>query len=87
MGNGPLPTLNRVEEGLRNLLARLEQQSLKTDFQIQRQHALSLALQPYLDPLRDPPLLPLAEEEDRSMQRTKYGLLVCDGLLSKQITL
>ncbi len=52
------------EAGLRNLLARLEQQSLKPDFQIQRQRALSFALQPYLDPLMNPPLFPLAEEED-----------------------
>ena len=52
------------EKGLRSLLARLEHQSLKPDFQIQRQLALSLVLQPYLDPLMAPPLSPLAEEED-----------------------
>ena len=51
-------------EGLRNLLARLELQSLKPDFQMQRQLALRLVLQPYLDPHMAPPLFPLPEEED-----------------------
>jgi hypothetical protein len=52
------------EEGLRNLLARLEHQSLQPDFQRQRQLALSRVLQPYLDPLMAPLLFPLPEEED-----------------------
>lgn len=52
------------EEGLRNLLTRLEHQSLQPDFQIQRQLALSRALQPYLDPLMAPLLFPLPEEEE-----------------------
>ena len=55
------------EEGLRNLLARLEHQSLQPDFQIQRQLALSHALQPYLNPLTVPPLAPLPEEGDLAM--------------------
>jgi len=54
----------KSEEGIRNLLVRLEHQSLKPDFQIQRQLALSQALQPYLDPLMAPFLFPLPEEED-----------------------
>ena len=64
MANDHSPPSAGSEEGLRNLLARLEHQSLKPDFQIQRQCALSRALQPYLDPRMDPPLLPLPEEED-----------------------
>jgi len=52
------------EEALRNLLARLEHQSLKPDFQMQRQLALTQALQPYLDPLMAPLLFPLPEEEE-----------------------
>ncbi len=64
MANDHSPPSAGSEEGLRNLLARLEHQSLKPDFQIQRQFALSRALQPYLDPRMDPPLLPLPEEED-----------------------
>ena len=52
------------EEGLRNLLTRLEHQSLKPDFQIQRQLAFTQALQPYVDPFMAPPLVPLPEEEE-----------------------
>jgi hypothetical protein len=51
-------------EGLQQLVARLEHQSLQPDFQTQRQLALSRALQPYLDSRLSPPLLPLPEEED-----------------------
>ncbi|PJA78275.1 MAG: hypothetical protein CO149_04935, partial [Nitrospirae bacterium CG_4_9_14_3_um_filter_51_5] len=63
---GPNPSHPSIgsEEGLRNLLTRLEHQSLQPDFQRQRQLALSRALQPYLDPLMDPPLFPLPEEGD-----------------------
>jgi len=66
MANDHSPPSAESEEGLRNLLARLEHQSLKPDFQIQLQCALSRALQPYLDPRMDPPLLPLPEEEEAS---------------------
>lgn len=50
------------QEGLRNLLVRLKVQSLQVDFQVQREMALSLVLQPYLDPLTSQYLAPLSEE-------------------------
>ncbi|MEO8326805.1 MAG: hypothetical protein ABI618_13200, partial [Nitrospirota bacterium] len=67
------------EEGLRNLLARLEHQSLLPDFQIQRQLALSHALQPYLHPLMVPPLVPLPEEEDLARWYLYADYLPTDG--------
>jgi hypothetical protein len=70
------------EEGLRNLLARLEHQSLNPDFQIQRQLALSLALQPYLDPLMTPPLFPLPEEEELAKLFLYADYLPTDGHFS-----
>ncbi len=68
-----------TEEGLRNLLARLEHQSLLPDFQIQRQLALSHALQPYLHPLMVPPLVPLPEEEDLARWYLYADYLPTDG--------
>jgi hypothetical protein len=50
------------QEGIRNLLARLKAQSLRVDFQVQRELALSLVLKPYLDPLTSQYLAPLSEE-------------------------
>ena len=67
------------EEGLRNLLARLEHQSLLPDFQIQRQLALSHALQHYLHPLMIPPLFPLPEEEDLARWFLYADYLPTDG--------
>lgn len=68
-----------TEEGLRNLLARLEKQSLQQDFQIQRQLALSHALQPYLHPLMDLPLAPLQEEGDLARWFLYADYLPTDG--------
>lgn len=67
------------EEGLRSLLARLEHQSLLPDFQLQRQLALSHALQPYLHPLMVPPLFPLPEEEDLARWFVYADYLPTDG--------
>lgn len=67
------------EEGPRNLLARLEHQLLQPDFQIQRQLALSHALQPYLHPLMVPPLVPLPEEEDLARWFVYADYLRTDG--------
>ncbi|HBP87765.1 MAG TPA: hypothetical protein PKK23_18645 [Nitrospirales bacterium] len=67
------------EQGLRNLLDRLEHQSLQPDFQRQRQLALGLALQPYLDPLLDPPLVPLQGEEDLARWFVYADYLPTDG--------
>ena len=50
------------QEGIRNLLVRLKAQSLRVDFQVQREMALSLVLKPYLDPLTSQYLAPLSEE-------------------------
>jgi len=50
------------QEGIRNLLVRLKAQSLKVDFQVQREIALSLILKPYLDPITAQYLAPLPEE-------------------------
>lgn len=50
------------QEGIRNLLIRLKAQSLQLDFQIQRETAMSLVLQPYLDPITSQYLAPLPEE-------------------------
>lgn len=66
-------------EGLRNLLARLELQSVQPDFQLQRQLALSHALQPYLHPLMVPPLVPLPEEEDLAKWYLYADYLPTDG--------
>ena len=52
------------QEGLQNLLVRLKAQSLQVDFQVQREMALSLVLQPYLDPLTSQYLAPLSEGEE-----------------------
>lgn len=68
-----------TEEGLRNLLARLEHQSLQPDFQIQRQLALSHALQPYLDPHIAPSLFPLPEEESLAKWFFYADYLPADG--------
>ena len=51
-----------VDPSLLALLARLESQSLKPDFRFQREMALSLALEPYLDPRQEQRLSPLPEE-------------------------
>jgi len=67
------------EEGLRNLLTRLEHQSLKPDFRFQRELALTQALQPYLDPLIAPPLFPLLEEEDLAKWFLYADYLPTDG--------
>ncbi|WP_447962754.1 hypothetical protein [Nitrospira sp. Ecomares 2.1] len=67
------------EEGLRSLLTRLEHQSLQPDFQIQRQLALSHALQPYFHPLMVPPLVPLPEEEDLAKWYLYADYLPTDG--------
>ena len=48
--------------GLKALLVRLESQSLQSDFQYQRELALSLVLEPYLDSPSGMPLSPLPEE-------------------------
>lgn len=66
-------------EGLRSLLTRLEHQSLQPDFQIQRQLALSHALQPYLHPLMVPPLVPFPEEEDLARWYLYADYLPTDG--------
>lgn len=58
--NTPEPAHN--EEGLQRLLLRLAKQSQQSDFQAQRQSALGLALEPYLDPLTTQYLFPLEEE-------------------------
>ncbi|MGD9851143.1 MAG: hypothetical protein AB7T38_07740 [Nitrospirales bacterium] len=58
--NTPVPVPNK--EGLQHLLVRLAKQSQQSDFQAQRQSALSLALEPYLDPLTAQYLSPLEEE-------------------------
>ena len=50
------------QEGIRNLLVRLKAQSLRVDFQVQREMALSLVLKPYLDPITAQYLAPLPEE-------------------------
>ena len=50
------------QEGIQNLLRRLRAQSLQLDFQFQREAAISLILQPYLDPLTAKYLAPLPEE-------------------------
>ena len=50
------------QEGIRNLLLRLKAQSLKLDFQVQREMALGLVLKPYLDPITAQYLAPLPEE-------------------------
>ncbi len=55
-------TACREEDALHNLLARLAEQSQQVDFQIQRQLAFELALQPYLDPVTAQFLSPLEEE-------------------------
>jgi hypothetical protein len=55
-------TAFREEEALHNLLVRLAEQSQQVDFQIQRQLALELPLQPYLDPVTAQFLSPLEEE-------------------------
>jgi hypothetical protein len=55
-------TASREEDALHNLLARLAEQSQQADFQIQRQLALELVLQPYLDPVTAQFLSPLEEE-------------------------
>ncbi len=67
------------EEGLRSLLTRLGHQSLQPDFQIQRQLALSHALQPYFYPLMVPPLVPLPEEEDLARWFVYADYLPTDG--------
>jgi hypothetical protein len=67
------------EEGFRSLLTRLEHQSLRPDFQIQRQLALSHALQPYFHPLMVPPLVPLPEEEDLARWFVYADYLPTDG--------
>lgn len=67
------------EEGLRSLLTRLEHQSLQPDFQIQRQLALSHALQPYFHPLMVPPLVPFPEEEDLAKWFVYADYLPTDG--------
>ncbi len=68
-----------TEEGVRNLLARLGHQSLQPDFQLQRQLALSHALQPYLHPLMVPPLVPIPEEEDLARWYLFADYLPTDG--------
>ena len=50
------------KQGLQNLLTRVKAQSLHADFQVQRENALRLVLQPYLDPLTAQYLAPLPEE-------------------------
>lgn len=67
------------EEGLQHLLVRLEHQSLQPDFQLQRQLALSLVLEPYLDPLAVPPLAPLPEEEELARWFVYADYLPTDG--------
>ncbi|GJL69946.1 MAG: hypothetical protein NPIRA06_25810 [Nitrospirales bacterium] len=68
-----------TEEGLRSLLTRLEHQSLQPDFQIQRQLALSHALQPYFHPLMIPPLVPFPEEENLARWYLYADYLPTDG--------
>lgn len=53
---------SKEEEGLRNLFVRLKTQSLQVDFLVQREMAISLILQPYLDFLTSQYLAPLPEE-------------------------
>lgn len=55
-------TVSSDQEGIRNLLVRLKTQSLRVDFQVQREMALSLVLKPYLDPITAQYLAPLPEE-------------------------
>ncbi len=50
------------EQGLQHLLNRLAMQSQRSDFQAQRQTALGLVLEPYLDPRTSQYLSPLDEE-------------------------
>ncbi|MCA9499557.1 MAG: hypothetical protein KC588_10225 [Nitrospira sp.] len=71
-----------TQKGLQHLLARLEHQSLLPDFQIQRQLALSHALQPYLHPLMVPPLVPLPEEEELARWFIYADYLPTDGHIS-----
>lgn len=66
-------------EGLRQLTVRLERHSLQPDFQRQRELALNLALQPYLDPYESPPLHPLPEEEHLAKWYLYADYLPTDG--------
>jgi hypothetical protein len=77
-GNHSHPVIGS-EEGLQLLLARLEHQSLQPDFQRQRQRALHLALQPYLEPLMTPPLVPLPEEGNLAEWFVYADYLPTDG--------
>lgn len=60
--NAPLNWCTPNNLGLEALLARLESQSLQPDFRLQRELAMSLVLEPYLDTQSAVSLAPLPEE-------------------------
>ena len=71
--------LSGDEEGLRNLLVRLQAQSLRPDFQVQREIAIGLVLKPYLDPITAQYLAPWPEEIEMAEEYLYADYFPTDG--------